>query len=247
MKRTSRATASFYDHLVTGKIKRNFLGVNKRYKTNSRIQQKFLERYFDKNVSRFIERENRVLDFGCGSGIFSRRIARCSGYVEGVDISHGFIKLAESESSHLQNVEFHLIDDSDSFFNLNIEKFDILLCVDVIHHLENPLKQLDLPLKTLKQNGKVLIYEPNLLNPIIFLMHLLDPNERSLMKLGTRKRYRRILEKYDLQIEHIEYNGIVIGPANHFFWLISKFLEIRIFRSLRWLNPKIFIYCTKKV
>jgi len=247
MKRTSKATASFYDHLVTGKIKRNFLGVSKRYKTNSRVQQKFLERYFDRNVSRFIEIENRVLDFGCGSGIFSRRIAKYSGYVEGVDISHGFIKLAESESSQLQNIRFHFIDNSDSFFNSNIETFDILLCVDVIHHLENPLNQLDLPLKTLKQNGKVLIYEPNLLNPLILLMHLLDPNERGLMKLGTRKRYRRILEEYGLQIEEIEYNGIVIGPANHFFWLMSKFLEIRVFRSLRWLNPKIFIYCIKKV
>jgi 2-polyprenyl-3-methyl-5-hydroxy-6-metoxy-1,4-benzoquinol methylase len=243
--RTSKDTSEFYDNLVAGRERRSFLGVNNRYKVSSAIQSKFLERYFDSNVKKYIKSSDTILDFGCGSGIFSRRMSFLCTKVIGVDISRGFIQSAISQNDDNGNVRYHHIDTSFSFPERVTEMFDVVLSFDVIHHLEDAHTQLVNPLKLLKPSGRVLIYEPNLLNPAILLMHLFDKNERGLLRLGTPNRYRRLLAKYNLEIEHMSYSGIVIGPANRVFWWTAKLLESKYLSKIAWLNPKIFISCKK--
>ena len=40
--------------------------------------------------------------------------------------------------------------------------------------------------KFLKKNGNLIVFEPNLLNPLIVITHFLDKNENGLLRLGLR-------------------------------------------------------------
>lgn len=49
-------------------------------------------------------RHGRILDFGCGTGIFTRQAARVADEVVGIDVSTGMLTQAESICSGLKNV-----------------------------------------------------------------------------------------------------------------------------------------------
>ena len=118
--------------------------------------------------------------------------------------------------------------------------------MDVIHHLDDIEKNLSEIYRVLKKNGKILIYEPNKLNPLIWITHIIDKNERGLMRVGRFKKYEEIFKKLDLKVEIKEYNGIVIGPSSKILDLISDFLNLKfIYPLLGFLNPKIFLVVTK--
>ena len=77
--------------------------------------------------------------------------------------------------------------------------------VDVIHHLENIdiiFKELK---RLLKKDGRILVYEPNLLNPLIFITHLIEKNERGLLRVGLKKDTLKFADvmRWKLNIFHL--------------------------------------------
>ena len=112
----------------------------------------------------------------------------------------------------------------------NDDCFDKVLLFDVIHHLDEPEKTLREIYRVLKKNGKIIIYEPNKLNPLIALIHLIDPIERGLLKFGTKKSYLNLIKKIDLKITFVKYSGIIVGPDAYIFEI--KILNKKIFLSI---------------
>jgi SAM-dependent methyltransferase len=60
------------------------------------------------NILGFLENDKSVLDIGCGTGGFALRIATCSKYVLGVDISESMIRTANQRKERLgiSNIDF---------------------------------------------------------------------------------------------------------------------------------------------
>jgi 2-polyprenyl-3-methyl-5-hydroxy-6-metoxy-1,4-benzoquinol methylase len=246
MKHLSRnQTSEFYDHLVKGDKKRVLLGMSNRYGEGNRIQEMFLKRYFDETIVLEIDHQDHILDFGCGPGIFSARLAKMGGHVVGVDISQEFVNQAKNRVN-LENTKFIHIGSSLSDALETQKKFDVIVLVDVIHHLDDIKVSLKEASIFLKEGGKIIVYEPNLINPVLFALHLLDPNERGLLRVGTRSRYLRIFKDLGYTSEKVEWNGIVIGPAYNLFFMISRVLTAKhINRIFGWLSPKIFLVFRK--
>ena len=91
-----------------------------------------------------------------------------------------------------------------------------------------------------------IIFEPNKLNPLIWLTHLIDKNERGLLNVGTLDKYNKILNNFHLKIIHHRYSGIVIGPSSKIFDLLSSILNYKlIYPILGWFNPKIMLVAKK--
>lgn len=248
MKHLSRnQTSEFYDHLVKGDKNRVLLGMSNRYGEGNRIQEKFLKKYFDEPIILEIDRQDHILDFGCGPGIFSGRLAKVGGHVVGVDISQEFVNQAKNRVT-LENTKFIHISSNLSDALESQWKFDVIVLVDVIHHLDDIEVSLKEASIFLKEGGKVIVYEPNLINPVLFALHLLDPNERGLLRVGTRSRYLKIFKDLGYTSEKVEWNGIVIGPTNNLFFMISRVLTAKhINRILGWLSPKIFLVFRKPI
>jgi len=93
----------------------------------------------------------KVLDIGCGGGLISEPLARLGGEVTGIDASEKNIKVAKLHSKK-NNLNINYLNKSPEQLN-NSEKFDIILNLEVVEHVEN----VDLYIKScsnlLKKNG----------------------------------------------------------------------------------------------
>ena len=119
------------------------------------------------NLLRIFELENKtklidqkILDAGSGSG---HRITNVAKYFKkckflGIDISETSLNIANmiKEKNNIKNIQFKKFNLMDS--TLKLGKFDIILCMGVLHHLSNPEKGLQNILDTLKKDGIFFLY-----------------------------------------------------------------------------------------
>ena len=92
-----------------------------------------------------------ILDIGCGGGLISEPMARLGASVTGIDASERNIKIAKSHSKK-NKLKVNYIKKSPEQLN-DTEKFDIILNLEIVEHVEN----VDLYLRSchnlLKKNG----------------------------------------------------------------------------------------------
>jgi 2-polyprenyl-3-methyl-5-hydroxy-6-metoxy-1,4-benzoquinol methylase len=99
---------------------------------------------------------DRVLEIGCGTGAFSRRLARRSRRVVAVDLSPNMIGVAKKRSKTYVNIDFQVADITKWEFPEN--QYDAIVSLATVHHL---LLERLLPKLTfaLKPGGKLAILD----------------------------------------------------------------------------------------
>ena len=238
---SSEETRSFYDDLMEGRRSRGSFGKHTRFNADYVSARAVVQRFFVDEIRPHIQPTDRVLDFGCGTGVFLALAAPLCRSITGVDISPRFVDACRELIDHrgLSNADARTIEPGEVPFA--DETFDVVLMVDVIHHLEQPEMVLESVMRRLRPGGRVLIFEPNKLNPLIWLYHALDRNEWGLLRLGTPGAYRRMLSRLT-ELHSVTFNGIVIGPRSNMFpWISNLINRASLYRFLGWLNPKLFI------
>ena len=92
-----------------------------------------------------------ILDIGCGGGLISEPMARLGGSVTGIDASERNIKIAQTHSKK-SNLRINYLNKSPE--NLKeFEKFDIILNLEVVEHVENLNLYIESCYKLLKKGG----------------------------------------------------------------------------------------------
>ena len=111
-----------------------------------------------KFASKLIGRQKKVLDIGCGEGLGTWLLAVECGGALGVDLDDEAIKKAQGNWND-PRITF-LCDD---FFNLKQQKWDAILCLDVIEHIlpENTTRFLQKTSDCLTHDGIAIIGTPN--------------------------------------------------------------------------------------
>ncbi len=74
---------------------------------------------------------DRILDAGCGNGVFSRRLAELGAQVVAVDGSPRFLESARARSAHLaRRIDYRIVDltEEDQLLDLGEGQFDALVC-----------------------------------------------------------------------------------------------------------------------
>ena len=107
----------------------------------------------------------RVLEVGCGTGLFTEMMAQSGASILAVDISPDLIELARKRVYPVGTVELAVMRFEDCDIN---EPFDAIVGSSVLHHLDIPLA-LRRMYELLKPGGMLVFAEPNMLNPQIFL------------------------------------------------------------------------------
>ena len=97
----------------------------------------------------------RVLDVGCGLGGFSKALIR-GNEITGIDVNP---KCLQYCADHLGYRSVCL--DIEQPWNLGEEKFDLILCGDVLEHIFDPVGVLHEAAKMLSRGGRLVIAIPN--------------------------------------------------------------------------------------
>jgi ubiquinone/menaquinone biosynthesis C-methylase UbiE len=234
-------TKSFYKDLNEGKVKRGILGIEQRFNVKKTLEKKNIYKYFVEEIENIIDDNSVVLDLGCGTGAFSISIADKCKKIYAIDIVEDFVIATKKNITEYKKKNITTMFQNDEKIPVQDSYFDVVLLVDVLHHVENIDEILVEIKRVLKEEGSIIIFEPNKLNPLMFLMHLFDHNERGLLKLGRPGIYRRRLKNF-FEIEKIKFSGLVIGPEHRIFDLIVNVLNFKIINIFfSWLLPKILI------
>lgn len=108
----------------------------------------------DSVLSLIKNRKGKILDLGCGTGIFSKRL-----------LDMGFDAWAcDLKGIHIKGLHFNKIDLNKSLLPYKNDSFDIVVSMEVIEHIENPYSFIREVHRILKKGGTAIITTPNTQN-----------------------------------------------------------------------------------
>ena len=141
-----------------------------------------------------LHRGMRVLEPGCGTGLFTESFAQTGVTLVALDISDALIEIARQRLPSGGRVEFRC----QEFESMHAEiPFDAIVGSSVLHHLDadRALSQVH---ALLKPGGVLAFAEPNMLNPQIFLerhlrhwFHYVSPDETAFVRWRLARDLRR--------------------------------------------------------
>jgi ubiquinone/menaquinone biosynthesis C-methylase UbiE len=128
----------------------------------------------------------RVVDLGCGSGVFTnllrQRRYRCSG----VDLSANLIAIARSKFADIEFVEGDI-----ERLPFADASFDGVLLSGVLHHLPEPSTCAAEVFRILRPGGKFVAFDPNRMNPFMYLYR--DRSSPFYSSVGVTENERPVL------------------------------------------------------
>ena len=146
-------------------MKKN-LQLKKIYNSAFKKQDRIRETEEFKEVLKLARWKNKeILDVGCGTGKLAYLISKKGGNVKGVEYSKSAIEVAKRKYQN-PNLKYELIDVSKK----NLGKYDVIISVGTLEHMDNPYFMLKKLKNNLKPGGKIIITSPNWANTRGFIL-----------------------------------------------------------------------------
>ena len=111
---------------------------------------------FRENLSHYTGSNKKLLDIGCGSGVFSQVAYDLGFQVTGIDISRKALSILKKR---YPGIEFKYCRAEKLFFNAR--SFDVVLCLETLEHLPYPEMALKQIHRVLSDQGVCLLSVPN--------------------------------------------------------------------------------------
>lgn len=149
-----------------------------------------------KQIAELIEKDDKVLECACGTGMISKGIGPKCKELIATDFSDGMLKQAKQNCAHLKNVKIKKSD----IMSINCKNgtFDKVVAGNVIHLLDKPYEALEELMRTCKKGGKVIIptYVNNENNgkPSLFI-HFLEKFGANFKNQFDFSSYKQFFEK----------------------------------------------------
>ena len=102
--------------------------------------------------------DKKILDVGCGNGNISLFLGNKGYIVKGIDVSNKAIEIAKSKNI-FPHVDFECLPAEE--LSANGDKYDVVVCSEVLEHLEKPENLLNTLYNLLKEDGKLIVTVPN--------------------------------------------------------------------------------------
>jgi SAM-dependent methyltransferase len=184
-----------------------------------------------KMLSGHLKPEMTVLELGCGTGYFTRELARSGADIVAIDVSPELLEIARTNCS-APNVRYEI--QNAYALTYSNATFDSVVGSSVLHHLEIEEAVREI-YRALKPGGTIYFTEPNMLNPQIAIQKNVpwikrrlgdSPDETAFFRWSLR----RLLEQTgygDVQIDpfdflHPKTPGPLIDPLNAFGSFLEK-------------------------
>ena len=156
----------------------------------------------------------RLLDVGCGNGLFSWNLKKKIGIEEVVGIEY----FEDAAAKAVERLDKVLAGDVE-LMNLDFEEnyFDCIICADILEHLKNPWSVLNNLVGFLSPNGRMIISLPNLRHIVPVLKIIFDRFDyeesgvldKTHLRFFTLSSMKKMFNEAGLTIERIESNRSV--------------------------------------
>lgn len=194
-----------------------------------------------------INKEDIVLEIGCGTGLFTKKVHELTGAtITATDISEDLLQIARQAFSKAEFV----IDDAMNL-SFNDSKFDVVFGSSVLHHLEME-KALSEIFRVLKPGGRMVFAEPNMINPQILIQKNIpfikkwlgdSPDETAIIRWKLKAMLERI-GFIDVKIKPYDFVHPIVPKS-----LISTVQQIGLIIEntpiLKEIAGSVIIYCKK--
>lgn len=169
----------------------------------------------------------KILDVGCGEGVFSKRLKEDKGVKEawGVEFFDGAIKKAEE---NLEKVIPLAIEDAIDL--LPEAYFDCIFFNDVLEHLQDPYNVLKRIRSKCRNDGYIIASIPNILNFETIYQIILKQDweykdygimDRTHLRFFTAKSMHRMFTEAGYEVKKVSGINEFYGKK---FWLLNKIL-----------------------
>lgn len=158
----------------------------------------------------------RILEFGCGTGWFTRKLARLGGEVSAFDISEEAVKRVQTllaSEGLADNVHIDQMAGEELLYE--DDTFDFVIGVAVLHHLEleSSIKEIK---RVLKKGGKAYFAEPLGHNPFLNAFRYVTP------QLRTK-------DEFPMRFEQFEELGSVFDKFQHEEYYLTAFSALGLY------------------
>ena len=151
----------------------------------------------------------KILDIGCGGGLLSEPMSRLGADVVGIDASEKNINVAKLHAKK-NNLNIKYVCSSPENYQIN-EKFDVILNMEIIEHVDNVEQFLKSCSNLLKKNGMMFVATLNkTLKSYIFaivgaeyIMRWLPIGTHSWEKFVKPEDLIKVLKNYNLELEEL--------------------------------------------
>ena len=182
-----------------------------------------------RNVFSLIPKErpyDRILDAGCGTGVFAFALAKRfpTAHVVGIDISEDAIAAAKqiSESAGIRNVGFQMQDlielDSSSLY-------DLVICVDILEHIEDDTGAIEGLHRALGPGGILVLHVPALYRRYPIMKKTLNFDVQTHVRVGYE------LEDVGIKVERTGLSILETGYTYGFFETLANNISYMITRA----------------
>jgi SAM-dependent methyltransferase len=187
-----------------------------------------------------------ILDIGCGSGLYFPLLARRAERLAGLDFSSEMIAAARGlvEKKGLTNVDLFV--GSAEELPFPDESFDLVLGIDVLHHIPDLERALREVRRVLRPGGRFASVEPNVLNPMVFLAHLIPAEERGALGRNWPWKTRRLIKR-NIGRPRVSYVFHVTSSGSKLLAGVLRFLDRTMqFWPLRCLGIRMIMTAQKR-
>ncbi|WP_341751892.1 MULTISPECIES: bifunctional 2-polyprenyl-6-hydroxyphenol methylase/3-demethylubiquinol 3-O-methyltransferase UbiG [unclassified Candidatus Tisiphia] len=178
-----------------------------------------------------------ILDVGCGGGLITSALCKLNGTVTGIDALQSNIdiamKHAEEENLNIQ----YLKSTAEELVYSNSKQYDVVLCLEVMEHIDNPSDFVKNLANLVKPNGMIIISTINrtvkaYMLAILMAEYLLNWIPK---KTHDHSKFLKPSEIYSMfsknNIELKELKGLTYNIVNR-SWQLSDDIEVNYFAYL---------------
>tara|TARA_B100001013_G_scaffold340484_1_gene263756 strand:+ start:60 stop:728 length:669 start_codon:yes stop_codon:yes gene_type:complete len=193
------------------------------------IRVKYILKIFNKPL-----RKKNVLDIGCGGGLISEALANNKANVIGIDENNQNLKEAKVHAK-ISKLKVNYVHSSfNNFYKKNKIKFDLIICLEFIEHVENFEETLKKITKLIKPNGMLILSTINRNVKSLIFAKIFAEYVLNWIPIGTHefKNFLKpseiisILKRNNLKIRNIK--GLEFNPVEN-KWSLTNNTNINYF------------------
>lgn len=198
--------------------------------------------------------EALIVDLGCGSGLFTQLLQQRHYTCVGLDLSHKLLQLGKAQSESLSFLQADV-----EYLPFQENSVDVMMLSCLVHHLPDPSLCAKEVFRVLKPGGRFVAFDPNRLNPFMYLYRDksspfysskgVTPNERPVLPAKVRAIFTQAgFEVKSCYVDGLSYRYVASDAAKGILPLYN-FIDSIFFKPF-WMKPLrafVFTYGVKSV